>query len=267
MILGRLLVFPTVAREVSLIKYGRLYNFPSAANANIAPVGWSCASEANWATLVDYINTNYNTTPDDFGTGNHLKHRRQNGSVLGSPWDTTVAPSWSSDGTHYGRDTLLFGGLPAGIRLLGGTFSSITGSAYFHTSTAFDSVYGYIRRLISNNGDCIQVTNLSKGTGSSIKCVRTATTEEQSLADGTLIAQVTDVEGNIYDPVKIGTQVWFIQNLATTKLNNETSITLVTSGTGGAASPEYYNYNNDTSNTFFSSQNDSIWIPSLMIKP
>jgi len=42
---------------------------------------------------------------------------------------------------------------------------------------------------------------------------------------------VTDVEGNIYNTVKIGTQIWMAENLRTTKYNDGINITL-TPGSG-----------------------------------
>jgi uncharacterized protein (TIGR02145 family) len=41
---------------------------------------------------------------------------------------------------------------------------------------------------------------------------------------------VTDVEGNTYNAVKIGSQTWFQENLKTTKYNNEVPIPNVTDG-------------------------------------
>ncbi len=60
-------------------------------------------------------------------------------------------------------------------------------------------------------------------------------------------APVLDLDGNTYDTVKIGTQTWMKQNLKTTKLNDGTSIALVTdvAAWSSLSSPGYCWYNND----------------------
>jgi uncharacterized protein (TIGR02145 family) len=61
--------------------------------------------------------------------------------------------------------------------------------------------------------------------------------------------QVTDIEGNKYKTVKIGTQIWMAENLKTTKYSNGTSIPNITDNiewtnlTTGA----YCNYENNVS--------------------
>ena len=62
------------------------------------------------------------------------------------------------------------------------------------------------------------------------------------------VSNVKDLDGNIYSTTKIGSQIWMIQNLKTTRLNDGTAINLVTDKTDWAAmsAPAYCWYKNDT---------------------
>jgi len=63
----------------------------------------------------------------------------------------------------------------------------------------------------------------------------------------TYYGEVTDIDGNIYQTVKIGNQIWMAENLKTTKFRDGTAITLVTDNTAWAnlTTPGYCWYNND----------------------
>jgi uncharacterized protein (TIGR02145 family) len=59
---------------------------------------------------------------------------------------------------------------------------------------------------------------------------------------------VTDADGNVYQTVRIGTQVWMVENLKTTRYNNGMAIPLVTDDAAWAAltTPGYCWYKNDS---------------------
>jgi uncharacterized protein (TIGR02145 family) len=61
--------------------------------------------------------------------------------------------------------------------------------------------------------------------------------------------QVTDMDGNVYNSVIIGTQTWMVENLKATKFNNGIKIPLIENDTVWSylSTPGYCWYNNDSS--------------------
>jgi uncharacterized protein (TIGR02145 family) len=64
------------------------------------------------------------------------------------------------------------------------------------------------------------------------------------------LGPITDIDGNIYNTITIGNQVWIKENLKVTKYNNGASISNVALNTSWSnlASPAYCVYNNDDNN-------------------
>ena len=84
-----------------------------------------------------------------------------------------------------------------------------------------------------------------------ISCKKTNNNNDSTPAPGT----VTDIDGNIYHTVTIGTQTWMVENLKTTKYNDGTSIPLVADSATWSnwTIPGYCWYNNEDAtykNTF-----------------
>lgn len=71
--------------------------------------------------------------------------------------------------------------------------------------------------------------------------------KNNTISNGT----VTDIDGNIYHTVKIGTQVWMSENLKVTKYRNGDPIPNVIDGTAwhNLSSGAYCHYDNDSNNS------------------
>ena len=96
-------------------------------------------------------------------------------------------------------------------------------------------------------------SNLTGLTTGTIYYVRAYATNEAGTAYGnqlSFITPVTDIEGNVYKTVLIGTQVWMAENLKTTKYKNDTDIPNVTDNAAWVVltTSAYCWYNNDVTN-------------------
>jgi uncharacterized protein (TIGR02145 family) len=266
------LILQMLAEESVLdsnIKYGALYNWFAVETGKLAPQGWAIPTDAEFTTFTTYINNNYNPGGVP-GVGNVLKHRRKNGAPVEAGFDTSVQPRWDAHATHYGRDTLNFGWIPGGARSAADGSYSLNGShGLFMTSTKTDAISVW-RRFTSNGINSVTRDFDSVKRGLSVRCFRPATTTEQSFPDGRLCANARDVDGNVYNTVKIGSgvdaKVWMIQNLATTKYNDGSAIPNVTDNAAWAAlsTAAYCWYDNDkATNGVYAAIKDTIFTRTL----
>ncbi len=130
--------------------YGVLYNWAAAmngmtsSNANpsgvlgVCPNGWHLPSDAEWTELIDYVG----------GT-----------VVAGGKLKETGINHWASPNTGANNQTG-FTALPGGYN-----------SGIFLSATKYDGTSAWRRRMDNNNG-AVNNSNLSKGIGFSVRCVK-----------------------------------------------------------------------------------------------
>jgi uncharacterized protein (TIGR02145 family) len=102
-------------------------------------------------------------------------------------------------------------------------------------------------------GSATFVSNITGLTDGTIYYVRAYATNSSGTSYGnqlTIITPVTDIEGNIYKTVLIGSQVWMAENLKTVTFNDNTGIQNVTGNASwvSTTTPAYSWYNNDIAN-------------------
>ena len=91
------------------------------------------------------------------------------------------------------------------------------------------------------------LASLATGTVYHVRAYATNTGGTAYGSDITFSTQLTDIEGNIYNTVIIGSQVWMAQNLTTTTFRNSSAIPNIPDASGwiAATTPAYCWYNND----------------------
>jgi uncharacterized protein (TIGR02145 family) len=180
--------------------YGMMYNWYAGATGYLAPTGWRVSSSGDWANLISACG-------GSTVAGNVLK---------GTNTVSNGHPFWSNSG---GEDTYNFSAYPGGVRLNGtGEYNNLNFDGFWWTTSEIGS-NGLIVNINSNSNSVTIGTDVSyaKSAGASVRCVRNTIGEESDYANGTYCAPVTDIDGNVYKTVKIGSFVWMTENLATTR--------------------------------------------------
>lgn len=218
--------------------YGLLYNWYAVNTGKLAPTGWHVPTDAEWTTLTTWLTDNgygYQGSGDDIA--------KSAASQCGwDVWDSGYGNPGSDSYTNNSSGLSIF---PAGFRIYAqsGIFGGVGQRWYQWSSTQYSSSNAWLRYQYVDN-IVISRYNLSKRYGCSVRCVRDIYEgwEED--------VPVVDYDGNEYDVVKIGTQLWLVQNLVTTHLNDGTAIPEVTDNSEWSilTTPAFCAYDNDWSN-------------------
>lgn len=202
----------TISTTVKTIKYGRLYNrYATVDPRRLAPIGWHVPTIDEWNILFNFVG----------GENISGKRLKQAGHS-----------TWAEYNDIVGTDDYSFTSLP------GGGWQGIFPLGYYSTyitSTAIDLLTSYFVSM-TYNLDSANTTTGNNSSQSSIRLVK-----DNPINEGPLI-----IDGDNYNTITIGSQVWLQQNLSVTHYQNGDSIGLDFGGTDGAVAA----YNNDEDNVY-----------------
>ena len=157
---------------------------------------------------------------------------------------TTEHPRWNANTTHYGTNNFGFNAIPGGYRNYDGPFYGIGNYSYWWSATEDDAEYAW-GRYVYYNYSYVNRGSDNKKLGIFVRCIKDYIGTQPN---GTILPNdYTDGDGNTYDAVVIGKQLWTVENLYTTKYQNGTSIPNVTDDStwGGLTTGAYCWYDND----------------------
>jgi uncharacterized protein (TIGR02145 family) len=219
---------------VKTIKYGFLYNWYAVNTGMLAASGWAVPTHDDFDTLRIYLG---------------------GASVAGTKLRESGTTYWEIVSPYIeGTNDVNFDGRGAGFRHYStAAFSGIRQQLMLWCTDADPNCY---YSFTTGSTDYLYLFDgfdiLVRKQGMSIRLVRAATESEQLLDDGTACDDYVGNDGQHYNTVKVGTQVWTSENLIETLYSDSTPINYVpgailwTATTDGA----YCYYDNDITNAY-----------------
>lgn len=185
--------------QVTTVNYGYLYNWYAATDVrNIAAAGWHLPTNAEWLALSTYLG-------GATVSGGHL---RETGFLH---WDS---PNTGADNTSG------FSARGSGDRDgTDGLFYYLKTGALWWTADSINASNAYLTRVNNINTTLYDLGNL-KTYGCGIRLIK-----DDSIDPGTYIGN----DLKTYSTIKIGTQVWLLENIMETKYRDGSLIPEVTS--------------------------------------
>ena len=175
--------------------YGLLYNFFAVDTGKLAPTGWHVPTDDEWTTLTTYLGGE---------------------SVAGGKMKTTGTCDWFYP-NEGATNEIEFSGLPGGYRHSIDGFVAIGARGSWWSSVEYSTDLAWYRRM-GYYYTYVYRYNHTKVNGFSVRCLRDS-------SEGWYPSeQMQDYDGNVYDTIQIGTQIWTVQNLKTTHYNDGASI-------------------------------------------
>ena len=194
--------------ERSIVIYEVIVVPPPATTGLLAPAGWHIPSNTEWTTLQTEIGGFfYGYTLKEAG----LDH-----------WNTPNTDADNSSG---------FTGLGTGYRHYStGAFEYLKELGWMWSADEEDTLLANIAQLWYDSANFQIGVDLDKRYGLPVRCIK----DDDVLGDGTM----EDIDGNIYPTIKIGNQVWMMENLRVTHFNDGSDIPLVEDPVAWAALTE-----------------------------
>lgn len=143
------------------IPYGKLYNSYAVFDGrNICPCGWHVPTDAEWNTMIRFLDVNYN--PTILG---------EQSSVAGGKIKTTGTQYWQAPNEGATNESG-FSGLPGGSRGDLITFYGLNQTAYWWTSSYDVSLNLPLYRYVVHNSPAFNRYFGLKPFGMSVRCIK-----------------------------------------------------------------------------------------------
>lgn len=197
----------------SPVRYSSSNNSDPVGSQGVCPLGWHVPSNSEWNKLINYA-SQYNCNNNSNYVAKALAGN--------SGWNSSdVICAIGND--PFSNNVLGFGAVPAGYWSNSYVQHSNENSHFWSATKNNGSSRSYVNLsydvatisiLTSNAGDC------------SVRCIRDVSNTDYSWQPQPCpnATTVTDVDGNIYNTLQMGSQCWMAENLRTTHYSDSTNI-------------------------------------------